>query len=126
LISREALTKGDSTTAEILPGGGLRIDAKNNEAWEAIVKTFVRTERHIPKDGKAARLVAVDWNNNDPRVATTFLSFGTCLLKLDGLADRITAALARCKGRPEEIEDGFGRDAADASERKPLTSAGPA
>jgi hypothetical protein len=100
LVSREALGTGESTTAEILPGGGLRIDAKNEETWDTIVNTFRKMQRYIPEDGKSARILAVDWNNQQPRVGTMFLSFGTCLLKLDGLADRISAALASYTGEP--------------------------
>jgi hypothetical protein len=94
LVSREALDTGDTTSAQVLPGGGLRIDAKNEETWDTIVNAFRKMQNYIPKDGKAATIVAVDWNNERPRSGTLFLSLGTCLLKLDCLADRISAALA--------------------------------
>ena len=123
LISREPLDTGDSTTAEVLPGGGLRIDSKNEKTWDTIVDTFRKTQHYIPKDGKSATIVAVDWNNQRPRIGTMFLSFGTCLLKLDGLADRISAALASYTGEPREIDDGYVHDLKGASKSKHARSA---
>jgi hypothetical protein len=93
LISREALKAGDRITAEILPGGGLRIDAMKRASWNTVVATFRTIQHYVPKDGKAATLVAAEWNHQ-PRVSSMFLSLGTCLLKLEGLARRIRTALA--------------------------------
>ena len=123
LISREPLDTGDSTTAEALPGGGLRIDSKNEKTWDTIVDTFRKTRHYIPKDGKSATIVAVDWNNQRPRIGTMFLSFGACLLKLDGLADRISAALASYTGEPREIDDGYVHALKGASKSKHARSA---
>lgn len=108
LKSRETIQTANSTTAEILPGGGLRIDATTEETWEMIVNTFLQMEYFIPKDGKSATIVAVDRSDEHPRVASMFLSFGTSLLKRDHLADRISAALADCSGEPRQIDDGWG------------------
>lgn len=107
LISREAVATGNSTTAEILSGGGLRIDATNEETWEMIVNTFRQMEYYIPEDGKSAMIVAADWSHERPHIASMFLSLGTCLLKRDGLASRISAALADYNDEAGEIDDGW-------------------
>jgi hypothetical protein len=118
LISRETLVTGNSTTAEILPGGGLRIDATNEETWEIIVNTFLQMEYYIPEDGKSATMVAADWSYEQPHVASMFLSLGTCLLKRGRLADRISAALAGYSDEPREIDDGWVHDLAGPPETK--------
>lgn len=105
LISRDELEWENGITAEILPGGGLRIDAKKEASWDVIVDTFRTIQYYVPKDGKAATLIAVEWKNHQPRVSSMFLSFGTCLLNLDGLADRIGAALVGNDDGPFEIAD---------------------
>ncbi len=105
LISREALEAGDRVIAEILPGGGLRIDARKGVSWDTVVATFRRIQHYVPKNGKAATLVAAEWKNHQPCVSSMFLSFGTCLLKLEGLADRIRAALAGNGDHVREIAD---------------------
>jgi hypothetical protein len=123
LTSREAVVTGNSTTAEILPGGGLRIDATNEETWKMIVNTFQQMEYYIPEDGKSAAIVAADWSLERPHVASMFLSLGTCLLKRDGLADRISAALADYSDEVREIDDGWVHDLARPLQAKRKRSA---
>jgi hypothetical protein len=56
LISRETLATGNSSTAEILPGGGVRIDAAKGQTWEMVVNTLFQMEYYISKDGTSATL----------------------------------------------------------------------
>ena len=83
-----------------------------------VVNTFLQMEYYIPEDGKSATMVAADWSYEQPHVASMFLSLGTCLLKRDRLADRISAELADYSDEAREIDDGWVHDLAGPLQAK--------
>lgn len=105
LIWREKVEDNGPINGEILPGGGLRLDGYGEVSWQAMVDAFRGIDHYVPKDAKAARFVAVDWNHVAPRVGTLFLSFGNYSLTLDDLADRISTALRQDADGVREILD---------------------
>lgn len=83
LISREAIFEDETVIAEILPGGGLRIDVRFAEtSCETASSWFRKFRDYVPEDGKAATLTTVVWQDHRPIIKSALLTLGILSIKI--------------------------------------------
>jgi hypothetical protein len=90
LISRETIQHSQGLSAEILPGGGLRIDSSDDKtSWDNIAACFQKLRDYIDEDGKAATVTTSEWRGHRPQTNSAFLPLGTLSLKIDDIRGAI-------------------------------------
>ena len=83
LISREAICEDEDLSAEILPGGGLRIDVRSPEtSWDNVKSYFQEFRDYLREDGKAATVTTVEWEDHRPVTKSAFLTLGILSVKI--------------------------------------------
>lgn len=82
LISREAISEHEDLSAEILPGGGLRIDARSSKtSWENVRSYFQEFQDYLREDGKAATVTTVELEDHRPVTKSALLTLGILSMK---------------------------------------------
>jgi len=95
LISRETVRQSHGLSAEILPGGGIRIDASNKEtSWNGIASLFQELYDYVGEDGKAATVTTVEWKDRRPFALSALLTLGIMSLKIGDIRGTIHCDLA--------------------------------
>jgi len=95
LISRETIERRRDLSAEILPGGGLRIDARGNEtSWDMIASFFQEIRGYINEDGKAATVTTVEWKDCQAHASSALLTLGTLSLQVGDIRGALHCNLA--------------------------------
>jgi hypothetical protein len=95
LISRETIERRRDLSAEILPGGGLRIDARGNEtSWDMIASFFQEIRGYINEDGKAATVTTAEWKDRQAHASSALLTLGTLSLQIGDIRGALHCNLA--------------------------------
>ena len=95
LISRETISRSGTLEAEVLPGGGLRIDALNDQVtWDEMASCFQKLLGWIDEDGKAATITTAEWQDGRPRTRNALLTLGTLSLQIDDIRGELHCKLS--------------------------------
>jgi hypothetical protein len=95
LVSRETICEEADVNAEILSGGGLRIDVHSPEkSWDDVKSYFRQFRDNLCEDGKAATLTTVDWEDHRPVIKSAFLTLGVLSMKIGDIRGELHCDLS--------------------------------
>jgi hypothetical protein len=95
LVSREAVYGNGDLSAEILPGGGLRIDTLSTEtSWDNVRSCFQELGNYLQDGGKAATITTAEWKDRRPVTKSALVTLGTMSLKIGDIRGDIDCDLS--------------------------------
>jgi hypothetical protein len=95
LVSREAVYGNGDLSAEILPGGGLRIDTLSTEtSWDNVRSCFQELGNYLQDSGKAATITTAEWKDRRPVTKSALVTLGTMSLKIGDIRGDIHCDLS--------------------------------
>jgi hypothetical protein len=114
LVSRETIYEKADVNAEILSGGGLRIDVRSPEkSWDNVKSYFRQFQDYLREDGKSATLTTLEWEDHRPVIRSALLKLGILSVKIGDIRGELHCDLSERSCPPVQPDLFFGFCEAD-------------